>query len=79
MDPEEFIRWLGFWFYMGFWVGISNRRKWWSTAEPEIYGGAPFRLNKFMSSNRFGVILGCISYKDKNYVGYYDGFFHMRK
>ena len=26
MDPGEFIRWLGCWFYMGCWVGILNRR-----------------------------------------------------
>ena len=29
MDPGEFIWWLGCWFYMGCWVGITNRRNWW--------------------------------------------------
>ena len=32
-----------------------------------------------MSRNRFEVILGYLRYKDKKDVGYYDGFFHMRK
>ena len=43
MESGEFIRWLGCWFYMGCWVGILNKRNWWSTAEPKISGGAPFR------------------------------------
>ena len=49
----EFIRWLGCWLYMVFWVRILNRRNWWPTAEPTISGGAPFRLNTYISSTRF--------------------------
>ena len=33
MDLGEIVRWLVCWFCMGYWVGISNRRNWWSTAE----------------------------------------------
>ena len=40
--------------------------------------GAPFRLNKYISRTRFGGILLSICYTNKNYVEYYDGFFHMR-
>ena len=36
MYPGEFIRWLGCWLYMGFWVRILNRRNWWSTVESKI-------------------------------------------
>ena len=32
-----------------------------------------------MLRTRFEVILGYLSYTDKNYVEYYDGFFHMRQ
>ena len=41
--------------------------------------GAPFRLNKYISRTRFEGILVSIRYILQNDVGYYDGFFHMRK
>ena len=79
MDPEKFTRWLVCWFYMGCWVRIMNRRNWWSIVEPTISGGAPFILNKYMSRTGFEIILVSLCYRVKNDVGYYDGFFHMRK
>ena len=42
-------------------------------------GGAPFRLDKYMSRTRFEVILGYLHYTDQNNVEYYDWFFHMHK
>ena len=68
MDPGEFICWLGFWFYMGCWVGISNRKNWWSTSEPKFSEDAPFRPNKYMSSTTFEGILGSLRYTDKVFV-----------
>ena len=44
----ELIWWIGCWFYMGFWVGIYNRRKWWFTTEPNMSEVAPFRINNYM-------------------------------
>ena len=79
MKPGEFIRWLGCWFYMGFWVRILNRKNLWSTADPTMSQDAPFRLNTYMSSTRFEGILGSLRYIDKKDVEYYDGFFHMRQ
>ena len=79
MDFGKFIQWLGCQFYMDFWVVIMNRRNWWSTAEPKISGGAPYRLNKYFSGTRFEVILGSLRYKYQNNVEYYYGFFHMHK
>ena len=32
MDLGDFICCMGYWFYMGCWVGIFNRGNWWSTA-----------------------------------------------
>ena len=65
MDLGEFIRWLGCSFYMGWLVGISNRRDWWSTAEPRISEGVPFIINKYISRTRFESILSTLRYIDK--------------
>ena len=51
----------------------------WLTENPNISGGAPFRLNKYMSRTRFEGILGSLHYIDKKDVGYYYGLFHMCK
>ena len=64
---------------MGCWIGITNRGKWWSTAELTISGRAHFRLNKYMSSNMFEGILGYLRYRVKKDVGYFDGFLCVRK
>ena len=64
---------------MGCWVGIFNRRNWWSTAEPIISEGATFRIDNYVPRTRFEGILGSLRYTDKNNVEYYDGFFHMRQ
>ena len=40
--------------------------------------GATYRLNDYMSRNRFKVIFGSLHYTDKRDVEYYDGFLHMR-
>ena len=41
--------------------------------------GASFRLNKYMSKTRFEGIHGSLHYIYQKGVGYYDGFFRMRK
>ena len=64
---------------MDFWVAILNRRNWWSIAEPQIYEGALFIINNYMSRTRFEVILGSIRYIDKKNVEYHNEFFHIRK
>jgi hypothetical protein len=78
MDCGEFIRWIGCWFYMALWVGIPNRHDWWSTREVTMFFGAPFRLNDYMSRDRFDSILAALRYTDEE-VGYVDGFLEMRK
>ena len=42
---------------MGLWVGVSDRGNWWSTAEPTISEGAPFRINKYVPTTSFEGIL----------------------
>ena len=44
-----------------------------------MYGGAPLRLNKYMSRNRFEGILGSIQFTDQNNFEYYDRSFHMHQ
>ena len=42
-------------------------------------GGAPFRLNNYISRTRFEEIFGSLRYIVQNDVRYYYGFSHMRK
>ena len=62
---------------MGCRVGISNRRNWWSTVEPTMSEGATFRLNKYISSTRFEVILSSLRYMGRKDVEYNAGFYHI--
>ena len=55
----EWLSWIGLWVLMST-VDGSDRRSFWSSKEVNIYEGAPFRLMKFMSQNRFEEILGVI-------------------
>ena len=60
------------------WVGIESRRDWWSTATPSMAKGAPFRLNRIMSRNRFDSILSALRFTNRE-VPYEDGFLQMRQ
>ena len=53
MDLVEFILCIECCFYVGFWVGIYNRRDYWSTKYPNMSEGVPFILNNYMSRNIF--------------------------
>lgn len=75
----EFIRWIGMWELMSCFVGIPSRRDWWSTQTITVDGGAPFRLNTYMSRNRFENILNDLTYTDKPIPSYKDGFFFQRQ
>ena len=43
---------------------------WWSNTEVNMFEGAPGRLTKYMSLNRFEDILRNLSYTDKNVSAY---------
>ena len=62
---------------MGYWVGISNKRNWWSTAETTMSESVPFLLNMYMPRTRFEVIILSLCYANRNYVEYNDRFFDM--
>ena len=58
-DPltwDEFLRFLGLIFVMATTQG-NARRDFWANDAPEMFSGAPFRLNSFMSRRRFENIL----------------------
>ena len=46
LDHGEFTRWVGYWLYMDYWIGISITCDWWSVPPPVIHIGAPFWLNQ---------------------------------
>jgi hypothetical protein len=45
--------------------GIPEWELWWSTKPIDMFNGAPFCLNSFMSYSRFKEILKAIHYTDK--------------
>jgi Transposase IS4 len=73
----ELLRWLGCWLAMATITG-PQRNAFWSVAEPNFLKGAPFRLNKIISGNRFNSILAAIEYTDDNPPPYNDRFHHIR-
>ena len=46
--------------------GVVDRRMWWSNTEVDMFEGEIFRLNKYMSLNRFEEIIYNLSYTDRN-------------
>ena len=62
---QEFYVFLGCIFYMACYQGIPERELWWSTKPINMFDGAPFRLNAFMTYSRFRYILQAIRYTDK--------------
>ena len=53
MDFSKFLISIGCWLYMAFSEGAVGRRMWWSNTEVNMFEGAPSRLTKYMSLNRF--------------------------
>ena len=57
VDFSEFLRFVGCWFYMACFEGVVYRCMWWSNTEVNMFEGAPGRLTKSMSLDRFEDIL----------------------
>ena len=53
MDLSEFLRFSGCWLYMASFEGVVDRHMWWSNTEVNMFEGAPGRITKYMSLNRF--------------------------
>ena len=50
---------------------------WWSNTKVNMFEGAPGRLTKYMSLNRFEDTPRNLSYTDNNVPAYNDKLFHM--
>ena len=65
MDLQEFYVWLGCIFFMSCFLGIDDRDLWWSTKAVDMFEGAPFCLNEYMTKARFREIMESIRYTSK--------------
>ena len=65
MDLQEFYVFLGCHFFMASFEGVSDRKMWWSSKPVDMFEGAPFRLNSFMSKKRFLAISAAIKFTNK--------------
>ena len=66
MNVLEFYVFLGCHFYMASFEGILDRNLWWSQKDVNVFDGAPFRFNAFMTLNRFKAISSAaMEYTDK--------------
>ena len=65
VDLHEFYVWLGCIFFMSCYLGVEDRDLWWSTKPVNMFEGAPFRLNEFMTKTRFREIMEAIRYTSK--------------
>lgn len=73
----EFLRFLGLWFFMATLSGYA-KRQYWSTSEVNEFDGAPYRLHKYMSYNRFMDILSCLGYTMSSPPNFVDKFWEIR-
>jgi hypothetical protein len=76
---QEVLCHLGCFYYMACFTGIDDRRKWWSRDPPSMRGGAPFRLNEYMSGARFQAITTAYRLTNLNPPEYIDKFFEIRQ
>jgi hypothetical protein len=57
---QEFYIWLGCNFYMACYPGNGDHDEWWSSSPTDMFKSAPFRLNGFISRNRWLEIMQAI-------------------
>ena len=75
----EFLTFIGIWFLMATQkVGGCSRRDYWSEEPISHWNGAPFRLNSYMSRNRFEQIISNLKYTVKP-QSYIDRFHEIRQ
>ncbi len=86
LSMQEFHKWLGCQFIMSCFQGFVDRELWWSRDPVDMYSGAPFCLNGFMTRNHFLDIdiTAKIRYMDKAAPtvandGYVDPFHKVRQ
>ena len=76
VNLQEFYVFLGCIFYMLCYQGIPDRELWWSSRPIDMFEGASFRLNAYMSRNRFHEIMRALHYMDKEEPLFFMDRFH---
>ena len=79
LDLSEFYIWLGCYFFMACFEGVSDREMWWSSDPVTMEKGAPFRLNKYMSLRRFKAITAAMRYTNIAPPPFQDRFHDVRE
>jgi hypothetical protein len=65
MDLQELYVFLGCIFFMTCYEGIPDRDLWWLSKPIDMFEGAPFWLNEYMTGKRFNKIQAALQYTDK--------------
>lgn len=78
-DLQELICFFGCEKMMACFEGISDRRMWFSKEPINMYAGAPFRLNEYMTGNRFEDIMQALRYTTCDVPDYEDKFYEVRE
>ncbi len=76
---SEFYVWLGVNFLIGCCEGIVDRRDWWSTDPVTDFKGAPYRMSKYISGNRYDAINAAMRFTDEEAPDFEDKFHEVRK
>ncbi|KAL7460318.1 hypothetical protein ACHAXS_001694, partial [Conticribra weissflogii] len=71
---SEFYVWLGVNFLIGCCEGIVDRRDWWSTDPVTDFKGAPYRMSKYISGNRYDAINAAMRFTDEEAPDFEDKF-----
>ncbi|KAL9187551.1 hypothetical protein ACHAXT_001654 [Thalassiosira profunda] len=79
LTMQEFWRFTGCLFFMACHPGVPDRDLWWSAKDISPEEGAPFRLNAYMTRNRFKDIMGAMRYTNRAQPGYADKFHDVRQ
>ena len=72
------LRWIGLWLLMST-VDGSDCQSFWSTKNVNIFEGAPFQLNMFMTQNKFEKILNALTYTDCDAPAFRDRFWEVHQ
>jgi len=76
---SEFYVWLGVNFLIGCCEGIVDRRDWWSTDPVTDFKGAPYRMSKYISGNRYDAINAAMRFTDEEAPNFEDKLHEVRK
>ncbi|KAL7554463.1 hypothetical protein ACHAWF_019026 [Thalassiosira exigua] len=78
-DMTEMFRFFGAIFFMACHPGVPDRAMWWSKKEVSEKEGAPFRMNKWFTWDRFNDLMRHITYTDREVPGFEDKFHEVRQ